>query len=335
MRTIITGMGHYLPEQIVTSEEIEERIKPQLEFSLSKGTIQKLSGVKERRHVTNGVHPSDLAFMASKIALEQAEVRPQDIDLIIFAACTKDVGEPATANILQDKLKASNASVFDAQNACNSFVNALDIADSFIRTGKCKTGLIASGEVLSAFIDWDIKKKKEMETGFAGLTLGDGGGAFVIKGTKDPNRGIQSTYFKSIGSLWNLATVMGGGTVAPRDQKSTYFKSRSKELLKFAFDKIPEVVDQFLKNCGWNPRDIDLIFPHQASEGIIRKVCKVTKIPFENCQFGLAKYGNTGAASIPIGLSEANMKGILKPDHKVLLVGGASGFSIGTISLIW
>lgn len=335
MRTVIAGMGHYLPDTVVSSEEVEEKIKPHLNFSFSKGTIRRLSGVGERRYVHHGIHPSDLALQASVLALNQAHVSPQEVDVIVFAACTKDVGEPATANILQEKLHAQNASVFDTQNACNSFVNALDIVDSLIKTGKCKTGLIASGEVLSSFINWNLKKKEDLETGFAGLTLGDGGGAFVLKGTDDAQRGIQSTYFESTGSMWELATVMGGGTVAPRDNNATYFYSRSKELLKFALEKIPQVVEKFLKKNNWSPREVDLVFPHQASEGIIKKVCKKTKIPLEKCRFGLNKYGNTGAASIPINLSEAHMEGVLTPGKKILLVGGASGFSIGLVSMVW
>ena len=334
-RTVITGMGHYLPDRVITSEEVEAKIRHQLNFSFSKGSIRRLSGVGERRYVNNGIHPSDLALKASKMALDQANVTPREVDLIVFAACTKDVGEPATANILQEKLNANHASVFDAQNACNSFVNALDIVDSLIRTGKCKTALIASGEVLSSFINWDLKKKKDLETGFAGLTLGDGAGAFVLKGSNEDHRGIQSTYVESTGSMWELATVMGGGTVAPRDHKASFFYSRSKELLKFALEKIPQVVDKFLKKNNWKPQEVDLIFPHQASEGIIKKVCKKTRIPLERCRFGLSKYGNTGAASIPINLSEANMEGVLQSGKKILLVGGASGFSIGLVSMVW
>jgi 3-oxoacyl-[acyl-carrier-protein] synthase-3 len=335
IKTVIAGMGHYLPQKVVSSEEIEEKIKPKLDFFFPKGTIKRLSGVEERRYVTDGMQPTDLALKASKMALEQAGVKPEEVDVLIFAACTKDIGEPATANILQEKLNASNASVFDTQNACNSFINALDIVDSFIKTGKCKIGLVASGEVLSPFINWDLRKKEDLETGFAGLTLGDGGGAVVLKGTKDNNHGIQSFRFESIGSMWRLATVMGGGTVAPRDEKATYFYSQSKKLLKFAFENIPKVVKKFLKENNWDPKEVDLAFCHQASEGIIKKICKVTKVPFERCHVSLKKYGNTGAASIPIGLSEANMKGMLKPGQKILLVGGAAGFSTGVVSMIW
>ncbi len=335
VRTIIAGVGHYLPPHVVSSEEIERTIKPQLNFFFPEGTIARLSGVRERRYVTDGKHPSDLALEASKMALEDAGVLPEEVDTIIFAACTKDIGEPATANILQEKLKAYNAAVFDAQNACNSFVNAVDIMDSFIRTGKTKIGLVATGELLSPFINWDIRKKKDMETGFAGLTLGDGAGAVVLRASEDKERGIESTLFESVGSLWRLATVMGCGTVAPRDPQASYFFSHSKELLKFALERIPKIVERILKLNNWSPKDVDIVFSHQASEPIIKKICKLVKIPVEKCQYGLREYGNTGAASIPIGLSGANRKGLLKEGDKILLVGGASGFSSGAISLIW
>jgi 3-oxoacyl-[acyl-carrier-protein] synthase-3 len=269
------------------------------------------------------------------MAMEQAGVRPKDLDVIVFGACTKDVAEPATANILQEKLKASNASVFDTQNACNSFVNALDVVDSLIRTGKCKTALVASGEVLSPFINWDLKTRKDMETGFAGLTLGDGAGAVVVKGTDDPNKGIQHTYFESAGTMWKLATVMGGGTVAPRDITASYFNSESKKLLKFAYQTIPQVIKRFIEENKVDFQEVDLVFAHQASEGIIKKICKKVDFPYDKCQNGLKNFGNTGAASIPISLSVANTKGLLTPGQKILLVGGAAGFSTGIISLIW
>jgi len=335
IRTVIAGTGHYLPDKVVTSEEIEEKMRSQVDFIFPKGSIEKLCGVKQRRYVENGFHPSDAAHEASKMALEQAGVKPKELDVIVFGACTKDIAEPATANILQEKLNAPNASVFDTQNACNSFVNALDVVDSLIRTGKCKTALVASGEVLSPFINWNLKTRKDMETGFAGLTLGDGGGAAVLKGTNDPNKGIQTTYFESAGPMWKLATVMGGGTVAPRDETASYFQSESKKLLKFAYQAIPRVIEKFLKENNLDPREIDLVFAHQASEGIIKKVCKKLDYPYARCQNGLKNFGNTGAASIPISLSLANTKGQLHPGQRILLIGGAAGFSTGIVSLIW
>ena len=335
IRTVIAGTGHYVPEKVVTSEEIEQKMKSQLDFVFPKGSIENLCGVRQRRYVENGFHPSDVAQKASEMAMEQAGVRPKDLDVIVFGACTKDVAEPATANILQDKLNAPNASVFDTQNACNSFVNALDVVDSLIRTGKCKTALVASGEVLSPFINWDLKTRKDMETGFAGLTLGDGAGAVVVKGTNDPNKGIEATYFESAGTMWKLATVMGGGTVAPRDIAASYFNFESKRLLKFAYQTIPKVIERFFEKNNIDAQKIDMVFAHQASEGIIKKICKKFDYPFDRCQNGLKTFGNTGAASIPISLSVANLKGLLKPGQKILLLGGAAGFSTGIISLIW
>lgn len=332
---MIVGTGHYLPDRVVTSEEIEDRMKSQLDFAFPQGSIETLCGVKQRRYVENGFHPSDVAQKASEMALDQAGVTPKELDVIVFGACTKDIAEPATANILQEKLKASNAAVFDTQNACNSFINGLDVVDSLIRTGKCKTALVASGEVLSPFINWDLKTRKDMETGFAGLTLGDGAGAVVVKGTNVPNKGIQVTYFESAGAMWKLATVMGGGTVAPRDVNASYFNSESKRLLKFAYQTIPQVIKRFLQANNVNLQEIDLVFAHQASEGIIKKVCAKLDYPYNRCQNGLKNFGNTGAASIPISLSVANSKGLLKPGQKVLLVGGAAGFSTGIVSLIW
>ncbi len=333
--SMIVGTGHYVPDKVVTSAEIEERMKCQLDFSFPEGSIEALCGVRERRYVEPDFHPSDAAAEASRRALDQAGIVPKELDLIIFGACTKDIAEPATANIVQQKLGAVNAAVFDTQNACNSFVNGLDVADSLIRTGKCKTALVASGEVLSRFINWNLKSPEDMTTGFAGLTLGDGAGAVVLRGTNDTSRGIQATHFESCGAVWELATVMGGGTVAPRDVEASYFMSESRRLLKFAYQTIPRVMTRFLHAQQQRLQDFDFVFAHQASEGIIRKICEKLDYPFERCRNGLKTFGNTGAASIPISLSVANANGLLEPGQKLLMVGGAAGFSTGLVSMIW
>ena len=142
--TVIAGVGKYVPEKIITSASIEERLELERKFSMPKGTIEQITGVRERRHITGEQYSSDMALKASQIALEQAGVSADELDVIIFASASHDLAEPATANILQDKLEAWNAHVLDAKNACNSFLNALGIMDAFIQTGRCRVGLVAS-----------------------------------------------------------------------------------------------------------------------------------------------------------------------------------------------
>ncbi len=333
--TVIAGVGKYVPDKIVSSQSIEELLQFEEKFNMGMGAIERLTGVKERRHVLNNEVSSDMALKASQRAIEQAGISVEEIDLIVFASASHDIAEPATANILQDKLKAYNAHVFDAKNACNSFLNGMDIVDAFIQTGRCQVGLVAAGEVLSPFINWNINTFEELGRGFAALTLGDGGGAVVLKAADEVGRGIQRTYFASDGSAWELATIKGGGTLCPFDLSQSYFTSQSADINRIALRHIPPIIKLFVEQVGWQPENVDLVVSHQVTQQIIERIGKHVGIPSEKCMVTLTKYGNTAAASIPIALAEAMEEGRLHKGSKVLLVGGASGFSVGVIALVF
>lgn len=333
--TVIAGVGKYVPDNIVTSASIEERLELEEKLNIKSGMIEKLTGVKERRHAANKEVSSDMALKASEMAIKKAGISPDEIDLIVFASASHDVAEPATANILQEKLKAYNAHVFDAKNACNSFLNAIDIVDAFIQTGRCRVALVAAGEVLSPFINWDINTFEELGRGFAALTLGDGGGAMVLTASDEVGRGIQKSYFTSDGSTWELATIKSGGTLCPFDPSQAYFVSESAEINRLAIRHIPPILKSVLEKIGWRPEDVDLAVPHQVTQQIIERISKHVGIPFKKCMVTLTKYGNTAAASIPIALAEAIEEGRIHKGSKVMLVGGASGFSVGTIAVIF
>jgi 3-oxoacyl-[acyl-carrier-protein] synthase-3 len=335
--SVIAGVGKYVPDKVVTSRAIEERLALEQRFGLMKGIIENQTGVKERRHVSGEEVSSDMALRASQAALEQAGVRADELDLVIFASASHDVAEPATANILQDKLMARNAHVFDVKNACNSFLNALDIMDAFIQTGRCRIGLVAAGEVLSKCINWEIDTLEEFGLNFAALTLGDGGGAVVVMAGdegEETKRGVLGSCFTSDGSMWELATIMGGGTRYPRDVSQMYFVSQSLNIAKAAIRNIPPVIGAALQQAGWRPEDVDLVAPHQVSRQIIKRISKISGIPYRKCMITLTKYGNTAASSIPIALAEAMESGRVHKGSKVLLVGGASGFSAGATALV-
>ena len=176
------------------------------------------------------------------MALQRAGVTPEELDVVIIAAASHDIAEPATANILQAKLGAVNAHCLDTKNACNSFLNGIDIMDAFMKTGRCRVGLVAAGEVLSKFVNWDIKTVEELELGFSAFTLGDGGGAVVFKAEEDVGRGVRKTRFTSDGRCWELATIMGGGTLCPFDLSKNYFVSHSADINRLAIRHIPPFV---------------------------------------------------------------------------------------------
>ena len=333
---VVAGAGRYLPERIVQSEWIEDRLGLLKRFGLPYGFIEKLTGVRERRYASVGETSSDLAARASEIALQRAGVTAPDVDTIIFAAASHDISEPATANLLQQKLGVPNAHVFDVKNACNSFLNALDLADALIRMERARVVLIASGEVLSSTVNWRLETLEQLELGFAALTLGDGAAAVVLATSENPNelRGLRARRFFSDGSAWELATIKFGGTLCPRDLSQSYFESRSAELQQLALKHMPPVIRQALADVGWLPEDVDLVVPHQVSLRIIQKMSRMVDLPLEKCMITLPRYGNTAAASIPIALCEAIESGQVREGSRLLLVGGASGFSAGVLALV-
>ncbi|MCH7885458.1 MAG: ketoacyl-ACP synthase III [Planctomycetes bacterium] len=333
---VIEAVGHYVPERVVTSAEIEERHQLNSRLGVPAGLIERLSGVRERRYCENGESSSGLAARAGQVCLDRAGMDASEIDLLIFAAVSQDIGEPATANLVQHELGARRAHVFDVKNACNAFLNAMDIADSYIATGRCEVVLIVSGEVLSKFVRQDIQSQDDLRLGFASLTLGDGAGAMLLKRREDSDRGIQAGCFVSDGSQWEVAVMRAWGVMFDSmDPENYYFVSDGDKLQDLAGETLPDVIRQTLQKSGWAPQDLQLIVPHQVSIRLIRKISKMVGLPFERCMVTIDRMGNTAAASIPMALALAYESGRLHPGDRVLLAGGASGFSGAAVSLIW
>ncbi|MGH7256160.1 MAG: PilZ domain-containing protein, partial [Nitrospirales bacterium] len=175
----IVGWGSYLPDTEISNEEISARLLP-LGYKNVGETIENLTGLKARRFASSERYPSDLAVLAAQDALRHAKIHPKDLDVIIFFGISRDFHEPATANVLQDKLGASKAYAYDLANACNGFVTAVDTLDSMIASGRCETGLVVTGELISPYIDWSPKTKKDLKLSMFGYTIGDAGGAAVL-----------------------------------------------------------------------------------------------------------------------------------------------------------
>jgi 3-oxoacyl-(acyl-carrier-protein) synthase III len=334
--TIVAGVGKYVPDSVIPTAYIEEWLQLKERFGLSASMIDRLTGVRERRYAADGEASSDMAVRASLEAIRRAGICAEDIDTIIFAAASQDVGEPATANIVQEKLGARNAHVFDTKNACNSFVNALDVMDAFIQTGRSRVGLVASGEVISRFINPNIDDRQSLKRFMAGLTLGDGGGAMVLTAGNglDEGRGIRGGTFLSDGSQWRLATITVGGNMEQFDPAKAFFASNGAELDKLASKYIPATIERLLKRLAWRLDDVDLVISHQYTEHTISNIATQMDFPLSKCMLTVRKYGNTASASIPIALSDAIDEGRVGPGSRVLLVGGAAGFSAGVVGVV-
>jgi acyl-CoA:acyl-CoA alkyltransferase len=333
---VVTGIGHYIPEQVVTTEEVVARVN---ECSgrtvLSARVIRMFSGVEERRYASPGTTSSELAAWAGEAALKSAGVHPEDVDLLLFAACTQDVIEPATANIVQERMGCWNAAVFDVKNACNSFLNAVDVAATKIWLGQCRRALVTTGEVASIHVNWTIKDAADAELKLPALTVGDGGGAFLIEAVEGADSGLLPGLFRSDGREWRLSTILSGGTLMPHDSSHFTMDCDGARLHELAVERVPEAVEQVVKRVGWSIEDVTLGVPHQTSVQTIEMIRTNMGGRADQVIVTVDRLGNTGAASIPTALSLAVSDGRVRRGDKVLLIGGAAGFGTAVIPLIW
>lgn len=330
----IISLASVLPPKKLTSLELEEKIRSNSPgITLPKGIIEILAGVRERRVLDENLNASDLATEAAKKALDKAAMSIKDIDCLIFAAASGDVAEPATANIVQENLQAE-CPVLDVKNACNSFVNGIEIAESFIVSGKYKNVLIANGEVPSRVVRFAVKDKDQLRHAFAGYTLGDAGAAMIL-GPSDGKSGILYSTFMSYGKHWRQSAVLGGGTRYPRDMDKNYFEGETAGLKDIFIQIGPKQIYDTLEKVGWTVEDLDKIIVHQVSLKTFDLLVKEAKLPKEKLVIVLPEFGNMVAASVPVSLDFAQQNGDLHPGDKILLLGLAAGVSIGTIALVW
>lgn len=329
----IKGVGHALPSRRVSSAEVEDRVALTTGFRMPLGVVQAASGVVERRYAARGTASSDLASAAAEKALSSAGLKLDDIDCLIFASASHDITEPATSNIVQAKLGCTRAHVMDVKNACNSFVNALDIATMFIEVGRAQNVLIASGEVISPTIDYRIEGTDDLELKMAGLTLGDAGAAAVVSGVEPGTSPltVRSRLFESYGSAWGLSTVLAGGNLYGIDPSKAFFSCNSKKITDMGVETVPPAIKRFLAEMKWKPDSVETIVPHQVSKRVVKRVASECSLPLERWVLTLQQYGNTAAASIPLALSSA--WDTIQTQDRVMLAGAAAGFSIGLIGL--
>jgi 3-oxoacyl-[acyl-carrier-protein] synthase-3 len=301
---------------------------------LPEGIICRASGVVERRYAADGECSSYLAARAAERALMSAGIEAREVDLLIFASASHDVAEPATANMVQMALGCQGAAVMDVKNACNSFLNGLDVAQAFIETGRARRVVVAAGERISPTIKWDIAGSDDMVSRLAALTLGDAGAACVVEASAVPERGLIRGAFESDGRHWELSTVLGGGSRYGAAPERMFFVCDSVPLQQLALTRLPAMVAEVLMKLDWGLDDVALVVPHQVSRSIITRVASLFGYPIDRCMMTIARFGNTAAASIPLALDIALEEKRAVAGDKVLLVGAAAGFSIAVIPLI-
>ena len=321
----IIGTGSCLPDRIMTNHELEGIV------DTTDLWIRSRTGICERRVSDEKTAASDIATAASLRALENANLKPEEIDLIIVATVTPDMMFPSTACIVQKNIGAINASAFDLEAACSGFLYGLTVAENFIKTGYYKNVLVIGAETLTKIADYSDRNTC--------VLFGDGAGAAVVSELPE-GYGILSSYIGADGRGGNLLLQPAGGSRIPASKESVrnrlhYIRMDGSEVFKFAVKIMCEAAEKALKNCGLRKEDIDYLIPHQANIRIIEASLRRLKISGEKVYINLDKYGNMSSASVAIALDEASRKGLLKDGDIVVLVAFGGGLTWGSAVLKW
>jgi len=321
----ILGVGHYVPTKVVTNDDLSKVMTTTDEW------IVQRSGIKERRYIEHsGIGASDLAVPASKMALEHAGIDVKEIDAIVFATLSPDHNFPGSGCFLGHKLGLPGVPALDVRNQCSGFLYGLSIADAWIRAGVYKKVLLVGAEVHSTGIELADRGRD------VAVLFGDCAGAAVIGEAADEASGIKAIKLHADGAgakdLWLEAPAsayMPRLTKEMMDEGKHYPQMNGKQVFRWATEKMPEVSREVLAAASLTAADVDLFVPHQANMRINQMVCAKLGIPEDKTVHNIEKYGNTTAATIPLGLSEAWREGRCKRGSNVLFAAFGSGYTWG------
>lgn len=332
----VIGADYYVPELEVPSKEIERRAGL-ARLGLREGALEAGTGVKSRRFAAANEHPSTLATVACERLLKQLKMDKRDVSALLFAANTLDEIEPITAMRIHESLGLrEDTFVADIRDACNSSLKAMILASGLIRSGIVPNVLVAVGERLHDGIYLDVQSRDELMTRYlSALTLGDAGAAVLLSSQRSTTSKCAEVVYQRWevdSSKRDLANIEGGGTRCFSDPEKFYFISNAKKLCQVAADKLPPMMRYVCGKLGWDLASIGVI-PHQVSKGITSTVAKLSGIPLKNFLITLDRFGNTGAATIPMALAMAFENGFTHTFRRILLVGGAAGFSGAVLAL--
>ena len=321
----IIGMGHYLPEKIITNFDLEKMVDTNNEW------IVERTGIEARHIAAPEEATSDLAYAAAVKAIADAGLESAQIECIIVASESPDTKFPSTACLLQAKLGAKKAAAFDLSAGCSGFVYALGVANSMITSGLYKYVLVVGAETLSRIMNW-----KDRNTC---VLFGDGAGAAVLGPVEDGN-GIIAVEMGADGNGGSSLSQPAGGSRKPASHETVdagehFIHMDGSEVFKFAITIMGKTAKSVLKKAEMTSDDVDLLVPHQANIRIINSAAKRLGLPMEKVFVNVEKYGNTSAASIPIALCEAREQGLLKKGKNILLVGFGAGLTWASIILKW
>ena len=321
----ITGVGSFLPEKVLTNDDLSKTLDTTDEW------ITKRTGIRERRIVENGVAVSDLAVEASLRALDDANVLPTEVDLIITSTITPDCLFPSTSCYIQEKIGARNAGSFDLLAACAGFVYALSVAKSFVASGAMKTVLVVGAECMSKITDYTDRSTC--------ILFGDGAGAVVVQ-QGNGGREIVSTHLGSDGSQAEILRLPAGGSKLPASHETVesglhYIKLRGKEVFRQAIINLVDVVTKAAADNNMQVEEFDMVIPHQSNIRIIEAAMERLGLPMEKAYVNIDRYGNTSSASIPIAIDEIEKGQLLNSGDTVILVAFGGGLTWGSSVIEW
>ena len=322
----ITGVAGYLPPRVVTNADIEKMVDTTDEW------IRTRTGIRERRYAEPGVASSHLGTEAAKKLLAMKGLSPAEIDMIVVATVTPDMLFPATACLIQDRLGATKAWGFDLSAACSGFLYALTVGAQFVGAGSHKKVLVIGSDVMTSIIDF-----KDRATC---VLFGDGAGAVLVEPATSETEGIIDFAHDIDGSGGCNLYMPGGGSLHPPshetiDARMHYVHQEGQQVFKYAVRRISELACQLLERNGISSKDLALVVPHQANLRIIRAMQERLGVDDSKVMVNIDHYGNTTAATIPLGLMDALEQKRLQKGDLVLLIAVGAGYTSGAILMRW
>lgn len=323
-RAAIIGTGSYLPERILTNEELERMVDTSDEW------ITTRTGIKTRRIAGPGEETSKLAAEASRRALEMAGVTPAEIDMIVVGTISCEKTMPSCACLVQKEIEATNAFAFDVSAACSGFLYGLDIADKYIGQNPDMKILVVGAENLSSRTNWQDRNTC--------VLFGDGAGACLVTGA-DQGRGVLASRLYADGRLWELLHLDSAPSLnqalCGQEQGGAFIKMAGRDVFRYAVRAMADAITAVLRKENLAIEDIGLVIPHQANIRILKNLAEHLGLPFEKVYVNVHKYGNTSAATVPIAMDEANREGRLQSGDILLLCAFGGGFTWGAALVRW
>ncbi len=326
MRAIISGVGHYVPDKILSNRDLEEMVDTNDEWITSR------TGIKERRILDKEIGTSYMATKAAQVVLEETHTAPEDLDLILFATVTPDMPVPSAASFVQRDLGASNSWGYDINGGCTGFMCALTTGASFIESGRHKKVLVIGADKMSAITNYEDRSTC--------VLFGDGAGAVLLEAYDNDDLGIEDFILHLDGSGAESLSIEAGGSIYPAshetvDKKMHYIYQDGRTVFKHAVVGMADVSAKIVERNNLSDNDIRFLIPHQANFRIIDATAKKIGLDPERVVINISKYGNTTAATIPLALSETYRANKLQKGDWIVLAAFGAGFTWGSVLLRW